>query len=74
MRSTASTPSGSKALNGISASFPYIVEALLRTRQAGVINPARGDLSDLVDVPVQERALDVLPSRLSHIKRHRICK
>ena len=59
---------------GTSASFPYIVEPLLRTRQAGGftadINPARGDLSDVVDVHVQGRALDVLPWLLSHIKNH----
>ena len=63
---------------GTSASFPYIVEPLLRSRQAGgftaEINPARGDLSDVVDVHVQGRALDVLPGLLSHIKSHRICK
>lgn len=63
---------------GTSASFPYIVEPLLRTHQAGgftaEINPARGDLSDVVDVHVRRGALDVLPALLSHIKRHRICK
>ncbi|MDA7088564.1 NAD-dependent deacylase [Pseudomonas sp. SA3-5] len=63
---------------GTSASFPYIVEPLLRTRQAGgftaEINPARGDLSDVVDAHVRRGALDVLPELLSHIKRHRICK
>ncbi|MNL76963.1 NAD-dependent deacetylase [compost metagenome] len=59
---------------GTSASFPYIVEPLLRTRQAGgftaEINPARGDLSAVVDVHVQGRALDVLPGLLSHINSH----
>lgn len=56
---------------GTSASFPYIVEPLLRTRQAGGftadINPQRSDLSDRVDVHLQGRALDVLPELLSHI-------
>ncbi|WP_079202337.1 NAD-dependent deacylase [Pseudomonas sp. CC6-YY-74] len=63
---------------GTSASFPYIVEPLLRTRQAGgftaEINPNRSDLSDAVDVHLQGRALDVLPALLSHINGHRICK
>lgn len=56
---------------GTSASFPYIVEPLLRTRQAGgftvEINPQRTDLSARVDVHLQGRALDVLPELLSHI-------
>ncbi|MDP3815799.1 NAD-dependent deacylase [Pseudomonas sp.] len=56
---------------GTSASFPYIVEPLLRTRQAGgftaEINPTRTDLSDVVDVYLPGRALDVLPRLLSHI-------
>lgn len=56
---------------GTSASFPYIVEPLLRTRQAGgftvEINPQRTDLSTRVDVHLQGRALDVLPELLSHI-------
>ncbi|MDF3195802.1 NAD-dependent deacylase [Pseudomonas sp. 1928-m] len=56
---------------GTSASFPYIVEPLLRTRQAGGftvdINPQRTDLSARVDVHLQGRALDVLPELLSHI-------
>lgn len=56
---------------GTSASFPYIVEPLLRTRQAGgftvEINPQRTDLSGRVDVHLQGRALDVLPELLSHI-------
>ena len=56
---------------GTSASFPYIVEPLLRTRQAGGftadINPQRSDLSNRVDVHLQGRALDVLPELLSHI-------
>ena len=56
---------------GTSSSFPYIVEPVLRTRQAGgftvEINPTRTDLSDLVDVHLQGRALDVLPQLLRHI-------
>jgi NAD-dependent deacetylase len=56
---------------GTSASFPYIVEPLLRTRQAGgftvEINPQRTDLSARVNVHLQGRALDVLPELLSHI-------
>jgi NAD-dependent deacetylase len=56
---------------GTSASFPYIVEPLLRTRQNGgftvEINPQRTDLSGRVDVHLQGRALDVLPVLLSHI-------
>lgn len=56
---------------GTSASFPYIVEPLLRTRQAGgftvEINPQRTDLSARVDVHLQGLALDVLPELLSHI-------
>ena len=56
---------------GTSASFPYIVEPLLRTRQAGgftvEINPQCTDLSNSVDVHLQGRALDVLPVLLSHI-------
>ena len=56
---------------GTSASFPYIVEPLLRTRQEGgftaEINLQRTDLSARVDVQLQGRALDVLPELLSHI-------
>jgi NAD-dependent deacetylase len=56
---------------GTSASFPYIVEPLLRARQAGgftaEINPQRTDLSGRVDVYLPGRALDVLPKLLSHI-------
>lgn len=63
---------------GTSASFPYIVEPVLRTRQAGgftaQINPTRTDLSDAVEVNLQGRALDVLPELLGHISSHRICK
>lgn len=57
---------------GTSASFPYIVEPVLRTRQAGgftaEINPTRTDLSAAVDVHLQSRALDVLPGLLRHIQ------
>jgi len=56
---------------GTSASFPYIVEPLLRTRQAGgftvEINPARTELSGKVDIHLPGRALDVLPKLLGHI-------
>lgn len=56
---------------GTSASFPYIVEPLLRARKSGgftvEINPQRTDLSRHVDVHLQGRALDVLPVLLSHI-------
>jgi NAD-dependent deacetylase len=56
---------------GTSASFPYIVEPVLRTRQAGgltvEINPTATDLSDAVDVHLRGRALDVLPQLLGHI-------
>ena len=56
---------------GTSASFPYILEPLLRTRQAGgftvEINPQCTDLSNSVDVHLQGRALDVLPVLLGHI-------
>jgi NAD-dependent deacetylase len=56
---------------GTSASFPYIVEPLLRARQNGgftvEINPQRTDLSGRVHVHLQGRALDVLPVLLSHI-------
>ena len=59
---------------GTSASFPYIVEPLVRTRQAGgftaEINPNLSDFSAQVDVHLQGRALDVLPELLSHISDH----
>ena len=63
---------------GTSASFPYIVEPVLRTRQTGgltvEINPSRTDLSAAVDVHLQGRALDVLPRLLGHICAHENCK
>jgi NAD-dependent deacetylase len=56
---------------GTSASFPYIVEPLLRTQQNGgftvEINPQCTDLSGYVDVRLAGRALDVLPALLGHI-------
>ncbi|MNF65407.1 NAD-dependent protein deacetylase [compost metagenome] len=56
---------------GTTASFPYIIEPVVRTRQAGgftvEINPARTDLSPVVDVHLQGKALDVLQELLSHI-------
>ncbi|WP_439861476.1 NAD-dependent deacylase [Pseudomonas sp. MBLB4136] len=63
---------------GTSASFPYIIEPVLRTREGGgltvEINPGRTDLSDEVDVRLQGRALDVLPELLSHISAQGNCK
>ncbi|KIP96683.1 MULTISPECIES: NAD-dependent deacylase [Pseudomonas] len=63
---------------GTSASFPYIVEPLLRTRQAGgvtvEVNLSQSEVSDLVDFRLEERALDVFPELLSHIVTHNICK
>ncbi|MCY1276304.1 NAD-dependent protein deacetylase [compost metagenome] len=57
---------------GTTASFPYIVEPVLRTRAAGgftvEINPARTELSAEVDCHLQGRALDILPRLLSHIR------
>ncbi|MES2821503.1 MAG: NAD-dependent deacylase [Pseudomonadota bacterium] len=59
---------------GTTASFPYIVEPVLRARRAGAfsleINPGMTDLSDLVDVHLNARALDVLPELVSHICSH----
>ncbi|RJG13948.1 NAD-dependent deacylase [Pseudomonas cavernicola] len=56
---------------GTTASFPYIVEPVMRTRQAGgfiaEINPMNSDLSRVVDVHLRGRALDVLPELLGHI-------
>lgn len=63
---------------GTSASFPYIVEPLLRARQSGgvtvEVNLSQSEVSGLVDFRVEERALDVFPELLSHIKHHKICK
>lgn len=59
---------------GTTASFPYILAPVLRARQAGAftleVNPTRTDLSALVDVHLNGRALDVLPELLSHIAGH----
>lgn len=59
---------------GTTASFPYILEPVLQTRAtAGFcaeINPERTTLSSMVDVHLAGRALDVLPSILSHIPDH----
>ncbi|MDH4554353.1 NAD-dependent deacylase [Pseudomonas sp. BN417] len=56
---------------GTTASFPYIIEPVVRTRQAGgftvEINPARTDLSPVVDVHLQGKALEVLQGLISHI-------
>jgi len=57
---------------GTTASFPYIREPVLRTRQAGgftaEINPERTELSQVVDVRLEGKALDVLGKLLSHIR------
>lgn len=51
---------------GTSASFPYIVEPILRARQAGAftaeVNPGPSELSELVELQVRARALEVLPA------------
>lgn len=56
---------------GTTASFPYIIEPVIRTRHAGgftvEINPALTDLSPVVDVHLRGKALDVLQGLLSHI-------
>ena len=58
-------------LVGTTASFPYISEPVLRTRAAGgltvEINPARTSLSDVVDLCLPGRALDVLQKLVGHI-------
>lgn len=60
-------------LVGTTASFPYIVEPVLRTRAAGgfvaEVNPAPTDLSSRVDVKIAGRALDILPQLIGHISR-----
>jgi len=59
---------------GTTASFPYIIEPIMRARALGrftaEINPSRTDLSGAVEVYLQGRALDVLPKLLSHILAH----
>lgn len=56
---------------GTTASFPYIIEPVMRTRQQGgftaEINPASTDLARSVDVHLKGKALDVLQELLSHI-------
>lgn len=58
---------------GTTASFPYIVEPVLRTRQAGgftaEVNPGVTELSERVDVKMTGRALDIMPQVVSHIYR-----
>lgn len=53
--------------------LPYIVEPVLRTRQAGgftaEVNPGVTDLSERVDVKMTGRALDIMPQVVSHIYR-----
>ena len=59
---------------GTSASFPYILEPVLRTRQSGgltaEVNLSRTPLTDLVNIHLRVRALDVFPVLLSHISGH----
>ena len=56
---------------GTTASFPYIIEPVVRTRQAGgftvEINPSSTDLTPIVDVHLKGKALDVLQGLISHI-------
>lgn len=56
---------------GTSASFPYIVEPLLQTRQKGgftvEINPEDSAISALVDIHIRTKALDALPALVSHL-------
>ncbi|SHN01250.1 NAD-dependent deacylase [Phytopseudomonas punonensis] len=63
---------------GTSASFPYIVEPVVRARRAGgvtvEVNLSHSEVSNLVDFRLEERALDVFPELLSHIADHNICK
>lgn len=60
-------------LVGTTASFPYIVEPVLRTKAAGgftaEVNPGATDLSSVVEEKIQGRALDIMPRLLSHISR-----
>lgn len=60
---------------GTTASFPYIVEPILRTRQQGgftaEINPGETELSGIFDVRLAASAADVLPHALGHISRDR---
>ncbi len=58
---------------GTTASFPYIVEPVLRICQAGgftaEINPQRTDLSSIVDIHLPRRAAHVFPLLLAHLSR-----
>lgn len=60
-------------LVGTTASFPYIIEPVLRTRAAGgftaEVNPGLTDLSSVVEERMVGRALDIMPRLLSHIPR-----
>ncbi|MCP8464299.1 NAD-dependent protein deacylase [Pseudomonas sp. ZM23] len=60
-------------LVGTTASFPYIIEPVLRTKAAGgftaEVNPGLTDLSPVVEERMVGRALDILPRLLSHIPR-----
>jgi len=60
-------------LVGTTASFPYIIEPVLRTRDAGgftaEVNPGLTDLSSVVEERMVGRALDIMPRLLSHIPR-----
>lgn len=60
-------------LVGTTASFPYIIEPVLRTRAAGgftaEVNPGATDLSAVVQEKMQGRALDIMPRLLGHIPR-----
>lgn len=56
---------------GTSASFAYILEPILRTRQNGgftaLIDPSGGELARMVDVHIAAAASDVLPQLVRHI-------
>ncbi|MCU1716246.1 NAD-dependent protein deacylase [Pseudomonas sp. 5P_3.1_Bac2] len=56
---------------GTSASFPYIVEPLIRTKQRGgftvEINPERSAISAQVDIRIGTKALDAIPALVSHL-------
>lgn len=56
---------------GTSASFAYILEPLMRTRQSGgfttLIDPFAGELAQMVDVHIEGAASDVLPQLVRHI-------
>ncbi|MHB9798582.1 NAD-dependent deacylase [Pseudomonas sp. MT3] len=60
-------------LVGTTASFPYVIEPVMRTRAAGgftaEVNPGLTDLSSVVEERMQGRALDIMPRLLSHIPR-----